>query len=67
MGALKLIKGATWRDRIQNAQISKELNVALLLEDKDINKLHWYGHIKRMNEEKKPKQFLEWFSTSKGS
>ena len=56
---LRLIKGVTRRDRTRNAQIREELNVIPLLDDIDRNKICWYGHLKRMSEEKKPKQFHE--------
>ena len=59
MRVLRLTKGVTRRDRIPNAQIREELNVIPLLDDIDRKKLRWYGHVKRMSEEKKPKQFLE--------
>ena len=35
------------------------------MEDTDRKKLRWYGHVKRMSEEKRPKQFLEWFPHGK--
>jgi len=57
MRMLRVIKGVR-RDRIQNVQIREELNVVTWLQDKDRKKLHWYGHVKRINKEKKPKQSL---------
>ena len=65
MRVLRLIKGVTRRDRIRNAQIREELNVVPLLDDTDRKKLRWYGHVKRMSEERRPKQLLEWFPSSK--
>ena len=60
MRVLRLIKGVTRRDKIRNTQIRQELNVLPLLEDIERNKLRWYGHVKRMGEEKKPRKYLEW-------
>ena len=65
MMVLRLIKGVTRTDRIPSVQIREELNVVPLLDDLDRKKLRWYGHVKRMSEEKKPKQFLEWFPPGK--
>ena len=36
------------------------LQVKPLLEEIERNKLRWFGHVKRMNTEKKPRKFLEW-------
>ena len=55
MRVLRLIKGVTRRDRIRNAQIREELHIVPLLDDIDRKKLRWYGHVKRMSEERKPK------------
>ena len=61
MRALRLMKGDTRKDRIRNVQIREKLNVVPLLDDVVRKKLRRYGHVKRMSEEKKPKQFLQWF------
>ena len=56
MRVFRLIKGVTRKDRIRNVQISEELNVVQLLDDDlDRKRLRWYGHVKRMSKEKKPK------------
>ena len=60
MRVLRLIKGVTRRDRIRNTQIRKDLNIVPLLEDIERSKLRWYGHVMRMNDESKPKKYLEW-------
>ena len=31
-----------------------------LLEEIERNKLRWYGHVMRMNEDKRPKKYLKW-------
>ena len=65
MRVLRLIKGITRRDRIRNAQIRAGLNLVSLLDDIDRKKPRWDGHVNRMSEEKKTKEFLEWFPSSK--
>ena len=65
MRVLRLIKGVNRRDRIRNAQIRAELNLVSLLDDIDRKKPRWDGHVNRMSEEKKLKQFFEWFPSSK--
>ena len=65
MRVLRLIKGVTRRDRIRNVNIREELQVRPLLEEIVRNKLRWFGHVKRMDTEKKPRKFLEWLPLSK--
>ena len=60
MRMLRLIKSVTRRDRIRNVNIREELQVRPLLEEIERNKLRWFGHVKRMDTEKKPRKFLEW-------
>ena len=59
MRVLRLIKGVTRRDRIRKANIREEHQVRPLLEERERNKLRWFGHVKRMDTEKKPRKFLE--------
>jgi len=65
MRMLRLIKGVTRRDRIRNVNIREELQIRPLLEEIERNKLRWFGHVKRMDTEKKPRKFLEWRPTGK--
>ena len=60
MRLLRTIKGVTRRDKIRNQVIRSELNVTPLMEEIERNKLRWYGHVMRMDESKKPKQYLVW-------
>ena len=41
------------------------LQIRPLLEEIERNKLRWFGHVKRMDTEKKPRKFLEWRPTGK--
>ena len=60
MRMLRLIKGVKRRDSIRNVNIREELQVRPLLDEIERNKLRWFGHVKRMDTEKKPRPFLEW-------
>lgn len=60
MRVLRLIKNVTRRDKIRNEYIRNELNVLPLLDDIEKNKLRWYGHVMRMEEQRKPKKYLIW-------
>ena len=57
MRVLRLIKGVTGRDRIRNVNIREELQVRHLLEEIERKKLRWFGYVKRMETEKKPRVF----------
>ena len=60
MKALRLIKGVTIMDRMRNEDIRRELGIEGILELVERGQLRWFGHIKRMNEERYPRRFLEW-------
>ena len=60
MRALRAIKGITRRDRVRNTTIRSELKVTSLLEEIERNKLRWYGHVMRMEMDRKPKKYLLW-------
>ena len=60
MRVLRTIVGVTRRDRIRNATIREKLGVIQLLEEVERMKLRWYGHIIRMDEERKQKMYLQW-------
>ena len=57
---LRTIKGVTRKDRIRNTTIRAELHVTPLLEEIERNRMRWYGHVMRMEEDKKPKGYLMW-------
>ena len=52
MRVLRLIMRVTRKDRMRNSRIREEL-VTPLLEDIERGKLRWYGHVMRMEEERK--------------
>ena len=60
MKVLRTIRGVTRMDRLRNDQIRSDLSVKPLLKEIEEKKLRWYGHVKRMDEERLPKRYLEW-------
>ena len=60
MKILRTIRGVTRMDRLRNDQIRSDLSVKPLLKEIEERKLRWYGHVKRMDEERLPKRYLEW-------
>ena len=58
MRVLRMIKRATRKDRIGNTIIRAELHVPPLLEEIDRSRLRWYGHVMRIEGDKKPKSYL---------
>ena len=60
MKSLRLIKGVTKFDRLRNDDIRKELKVDSVLDIIERSRLRWYGHVKRMDEERYPKKYLDW-------
>lgn len=57
----RLIRGLARRDRMRNDRIREELGVnTSLLEEVERSKLRWYGHVKRMEQDRKPRKYLEW-------
>ena len=60
MRVLRLIKGVTRLDRLRNDDIRRELGIESILQSIERGQLRWYGHVKRMEDSRYPKQFLEW-------
>jgi hypothetical protein len=60
MRMLRLIRGVTRRDRLRNTQIRRDLGVPSMLEDLEKKKLRWYGHVKRMDNNRHARRYLEW-------
>jgi hypothetical protein len=59
MKCVRRIAGKTRRDRIRNERIREDLGQEGI-ENKLIKRqLKWYGHVVRMGEDRKPKQFCE--------
>lgn len=56
MRFLRAIKGKTRRDRIRNENIREELSMESMREKVEKIRLRWYGHVKRMSEERLPKR-----------
>ena len=47
-------------DRLRNEQIRSDLSVKPLLREIEESRLRWYGHIKRMDDVRMAKRYLEW-------
>ena len=60
MKVLRLIKGVTKLDKIRNENIRRELEVEDILKFVERGQLRWYGHVKRMEDDRYPKKFLDW-------
>jgi hypothetical protein len=60
MRVLRLIKGVTRKNRMRNDDIRKELGVKNILQYIEETQLRWFGHVKRMTDNRLPKQWLEW-------
>ena len=60
MEVLRTTRGVTRKDRIRNTAIRTQLYLPLLLEEKERNRLRWYGHVMKMEEDKKPNRCLMW-------
>lgn len=53
--------GLTRMDRIPNDEIRRRMEVGeTMVEAIERNRLKWYGHVKRMPDERWPKKMLEW-------
>lgn len=60
MRVLRLIKGVTIRDKLRSEDIRAELGVKGVLQFVEESQLRWFGHIKRMADERLPLQLLQW-------
>ena len=59
MKFLRAIKGKTRRDRIRNEDIRRELNMESMKEKVEKMRLRWFGHVKRMGEDRLPRRMEE--------
>src|ERR1044072_3585315 len=60
MRVLRVIMGVTRRDRRRNENIREELGVENILKFIERGQLSWFGHVKRMDEDRYPRRFYEW-------
>ncbi|XP_039301395.1 uncharacterized protein LOC120356521 [Nilaparvata lugens] len=51
--------GETKRDRVRNDRIREELHIKAVETTIDERILSWYGHLLRMDENRKPRQYME--------
>ena len=60
MKVLQTIWGVTRSDRLRNGRIRAELSEKPILREIEESRLRWYGHAKRMDDEKLSKRYFEW-------
>ena len=60
MRVLRIIKGVTRMDKLRNENIRKELGILNIEDFIEQGQLRWYGHIKRMDENRLPRKFFEY-------
>jgi hypothetical protein len=60
MRVLRVIMGVTRRDRKRNEEIREELGVENILKLIERGQLRWFGHVKRMDEDRYPRRYYEW-------
>ena len=60
MKVLRLIKGVTRLDKLRSEDIRRELHVEDILMFIERGQMRWYGHVKRMEDGRYPKKYLEW-------
>src|SRR5678816_4150953 len=62
MRVLRLIRGVTRRDRRRSEEVWADLGVRSVVELVERGQLRWYGHVKRIEEQRVPRKYLEWIS-----
>ena len=60
MKVLRLIRGVTRLDRMQNIKIREDLKTTAVLESQEKTKMRWYGHVNRMDEQRPAKIYMKW-------
>ncbi|XP_076069233.1 uncharacterized protein LOC143041291 [Oratosquilla oratoria] len=60
MKALRLIKDVTRLDRLRNITIQNSLKIESILTNFEKAQLQWHNHIKRVDQERYSRRFLEW-------
>ena len=58
MGFLRRMSGLTLLDKVKSADIRESLNIEALLLRLERSRLRWYGHVRRMSQEKTAKKLL---------
>ena len=59
MKVLRRTIGKTKRDKIRNEKILQDLDQKPISGKIERNQLRWYGHVNRMDETRKPKQYMQ--------
>ena len=59
MRVLRRTIGKTKRDKIRNEKILQDLDQKPISWKIEQNQLRWYGHVNRMDETRKPKQYMQ--------
>ena len=57
---LRRILGITWKQKVTNEEVRKRTGMGSLLNMLRRNRLRWLGHVHRMNNNRLPKQALQW-------
>lgn len=59
MRFLRSMIGKTRRDRVRNVDVRKRIDVERLQERAERTRLKWYGHVRRMDENRLPKKYFQ--------
>lgn len=66
MDALRRAARISRRDRIRNEEVKRRMGIeGTIIQDIEQKQLVWYGHIKRMNNNRLPKRIMDWFPNRK--
>ena len=52
MKSLRVIRGATSRDRMTNEEVRRDVGVVQMRDKVQESRLRWYGHVRRCEEDK---------------
>lgn len=65
MRAIRKIQGVSLRDRRRNDDLCKSLVIRMISEQIKVSQIHWYGHIRRREEEQPSQQALKYMPERK--